>query len=107
MYLDTDKTKIHIIIAAIRVVLFFALIKWYTSWNSFITGFIYGTATYQALVFVLKQYLFLIEGCESLPPFDEWYMYDEDISVSNIAAPIFFENFDFERMRETIFKNSE
>lgn len=107
MYLDTDKTKVHIFIAAIRVILFIGLIWWYTSWNSLITGFVYGAATYKAIIFVLNQYMFHVEGCESLPPFDEWYWYDDDISMSNIVAPIFFENFDFEVMRETIFKNSE
>ena len=72
-----------------------------------IFSLVYGVATYQALVFVMKQYMFHFESSESLSPFDEWYCYDDDLSISNIVNPIYFENFEYERMRETIFKNSE
>ena len=47
------------------------------------------------------------KGCEVVTPYDELYFYDDDFSISNIVMTLYFEEFEFETMRDTIFKNTE
>jgi len=56
--LDSDKDPTQLIIAAIRLLMLLVIVYWYTTWNGWITGILYGLATYQAMLFVLKQYMY-------------------------------------------------
>ena len=47
------------------------------------------------------------QGCEVVKPFDELYFCDDDFSISNVVMTLYFEEFEFETMRDTIFKNTE
>ena len=58
MYLDSDKDPTQLIIAAVRLLMLLVMVYWYTTWNGWITGILYGISTYQAMLFVLKQYMY-------------------------------------------------
>jgi hypothetical protein len=107
MYLDSDKDPTQLIVAGLRLLVLIATVYWYTTWNSWITGIMYGIVTYKAMVFVLNQYMFHFQNCEGLCPFDEIYWYDDENSLANILGALYFEKFEFEKMRDTLLKNTE
>ena len=72
-----------------------------------LVGIVLGFLGYLAIKTAFEWIMFYTCDCESMGAFDAVYFLDDNKNYSNVVGPTFFQKFDFEGMRDYLFKKTE
>lgn len=91
----------------IRLAVAWIIIQFFISLTNVYTGTFVGFLATLGLKLIFEQFMMIVFNCESMGAFDAVYFLDDDKNYSNVLGPTFFNKFDFEGMREYLFRKTE
>jgi hypothetical protein len=70
-------------------------------------GIFTGIIIYAIIMYTFDMMMFYFADCESLGPFDAVFLLDDKQNYSNITGVLFFEEFEFESMKNYLLQKTE
>lgn len=75
-------------------------------WLVYLIGILVGIIVYVLIMYLFDLIMYYSADCESLGPFDAIFLLDDKQNYSNITGVLFFEEFDFESMRNYLIQKT-